>query len=179
MSSLTPEDARPQCKVPTTTLASKLWMTMLGLSLCLMGMGGCTYLWLSFQKARATDHWAEVPATIIVSMIDDSRRTQHNDVKYQLELHYRYEFEGEKYLSSKAKMRPLASKIKKKIVKWQQRFPVGRKLNCYVNPEQAEVALLIKPSKAAIYSIWFPSLLVLFGLKMIFNIFSTKAAEKR
>ncbi len=152
---------------------------MLGLSLCLMGIGGCTYLWLSFQKARATDHWLEVPATIIVSMIDDSRRTQHNKVKYQLELHYRYQFKGKNYLSSKAKMRPLASKIKMKIVKWQHRFPVGKKLSCYVNPEQPEMAVLIKPTKAAIYSIWFPSLLVLFGLKMIFSIFSIKAEEKR
>ncbi|MFK5923846.1 MAG: DUF3592 domain-containing protein [Verrucomicrobiota bacterium] len=179
MSSVSPKGTRPQCKASNNPLASRLWIATLGLSLCLMGLAGGTYLWLSFQKARKTDQWVEQGATVIVSMIDNSARTQHNDVKYLLEVHYRYHFEGEKYLSSRVKILPVASRDKKKIRKWQQRYPVGKQVTCYIDPKNPSRAVLIKPTKAAIYSIWFPSLLIVFGLKMIWGIFSTKAEEQR
>lgn len=152
-------------------------MGILGISLCAMGFAGCTFLWLSFQKARTTDHWVERPAKVIVSMVDDNRRTQHNDVKFQLQLHYRYQIEGKSYLSSKIKVRPIASRSRKKIAAWQRLYPVGKKLICYVNPEQAEQAILIKPTKAAIYSLWFPAILILFGIRLIGSIFSAKTRE--
>jgi len=147
---------------------------MLGLSLCLMGIAGGTYLWLSYQKARLTDYWIEQPATVIVSMIDDSGLTQHNDVKYQLEVHYRFEFEGENHLSSRVKLLPIASRSRTKIEGWQHLYPVGESVICYVNPDDPSIAILRKPTKAALYSIWFPALLILFGLKQIGGIFSTK-----
>ncbi|MCF6314058.1 MAG: DUF3592 domain-containing protein [Verrucomicrobiales bacterium] len=165
-------------KTQASEWGGRIWMGMLGLSLCAMGFAGCTFLWLSFQKARSTDHWVERPAKVIVSMVDHSRRTQHNDVKFQLQLHYRYEFEGKSHLSSKIKVRPIASKVEKKIVAWQRLYPVGKELICYVNPEQADQAILIKPTKAAIYSLWFPAILILFGIRLISGIFSTKPREK-
>ena len=151
---------------------------MLGLSFCAMGVVGCIYLWLSFQKARQTDHWVEQPATVIVSTIDDIGRTQHNDVKYRLEVHYRYEFQGENYLSSRVKLLPVASKARKKIERWQNRYPVGKTVTCHVNPNDPSLAIIIKPTKAALYSIWFPSLIVLFGLRLMYTTFSGKLDEK-
>ncbi len=152
-------------------------MMMLGLSLCLMGTVGCLYLWLSFQKARTTDHWIERPAKVIVSTIDDSSRTQHNDVKYRLEVHYRYQFKGVNHLSSRVKLLPIASRSRGKIEKQQRQYPVGAKVICYVNPDKPAVAILKKPTKAALYSIWFPAVLILFGLRLVSGIFSTKARE--
>lgn len=152
--------------------ASQIWMAMLGFSLCVMGAIGCLYLWLSYQKARQTDHWVERPAKVIVSTIDSSTRTQHNDVKYRLEVHYRYQYKGESYLSSRVKILPLSSRDPGKIKKHQNRYPVGSNVTCYVNPDKPLMAILIKPTKAALYSIWFPALLILFGLKMILGIFS-------
>ena len=144
-----------------------------------MGAAGCTYLWMSYQKARIVDHWIERPAKVIVSTIDDSGRTQHNDVKYRLEVHYRYEFEGKSYLSSRIKLLPIASRAPGKIKKRQRRYPIGASVTCYVNPGKPSVAILQRPTKAALYSIWFPALLILFGLKMILGTFSSKLAKKR
>ena len=154
-------------------------MTMLGLSFCLMGVVGCTYLWLSYQKARLTDEWFERPATVIVSTIDSSGRTQHNDVKHRLEIHYRYDFQGQHHLSSKVKLLPVASRSLGKIERWQSRYPVGGEVICYVDPEHPSIAILKKPTKAALYSIWFPSLLIMFGFRMIVNINWKKHGENR
>lgn len=157
-----------------TSKAAKLWMAILGLSLCFMGTAGGTYLWLSYKKARQTDYWIERPATVIVSTIDDSGRTQHNDVKFQLEVHYRFEYEGANHLSSRVKLLPIASRSRNKIEGWQHLYPVGKSVICYVNPDDPSIAILKKPTKAALYSIWFPALLILFGLKQISGVFSTK-----
>ena len=151
---------------------------MLGLSLCAMGAVGCIYLWLSYQKARHPDHWAERPATVIVSTIDNSGRTQHNDVKYRLEVHYRYQFQGENHLSSRVKLLPIASRDRGKIERWQSLYPVGENVTCYVNPDNPSLAILKKPTKAALYSLWFPALLILFGLSMFSSIFLIKRDEK-
>lgn len=168
-------------KTSHKSLGGRIWMTMLGLSLCLMGAVGCIYLYLSFQKARQCDHWIELPAKVIVSMIDDSGLTQHHDVKYRLEVHYRYEFEGKAHLSSKVKILPIASRDQNKIERWQKLYPVGKNVTCHVNPSNPAEAILKKPTKAALYSIWFPAILILLGLKMIYehtsNIFSTKSEE--
>ncbi len=154
-------------------------MTMLGFSLCAMGTAGCIYLWLAYQKASQTDHWIESPAKVIVSTIDSSTRTQHNDVKYRLEVHYRYQFKGETHISSRVKLLPLSSRAPAKIEKLQQRYPVGSAVTCYVDPDKPSMAILIKPTKAALYSIWFPAILILFGFKMMLGIFSTNLTEKR
>lgn len=116
---------------------------------------------------------------VIVSTIDDSSRTQHNDVYFRLEIHYRYEFQGENYLSSRYELLSVASRAHSKIERIRSRYPVGKSVTCFVNPDNPSVAVLKKPTKAAIYSIWFPMLLILFGLKMIGGIFTTKSDEKR
>lgn len=127
--------------------AAQIWLAALGLSLCLMGIAGCVYLWLAFQKARQTDQWIERPATIIVSTIDDSGRTQHNDVKYRLEVHYRYEFEGENHLSSRVKLLPIASRAPGKIEKWQGRYPVGESVTCFVDPDKSSMRISLESSR--------------------------------
>jgi hypothetical protein len=130
-----------------------------------MGAFFCVYLWRDFQSAKETDRWIEIPCEIVVSAIDDSGRTQHDGVKYQLEIRYRYRFGETDYLGEKMnRYRPVASGDPDKTGSVQRSYPVGSKTVCFVNPDDPADAILKRDSKAALYSIWFPMLFVVGGI---------------
>ena len=147
------------------SFATRLITIGLGLSVAAMGGFFCRYLWLDYQTARETDGWVETPCEILVSAIDDSGRNQHGGMKYQLEVRYRYEWEGRSRISDKVKRRrPIAKNDRRAIESWQRKYPAGSETICFVNPEAPGEAILKRDTKAALYSIWFPALFVAGGI---------------
>ncbi|MCB1062937.1 MAG: DUF3592 domain-containing protein [Verrucomicrobiae bacterium] len=142
----------------------RLWMAGMGLSMAAAGAFFMWFLWKNFDIATAMDTWVETPCTILASTIDDSQMDQHFETKYEFQTSYRYEFGGVSYLGDQVKSKPIVAGIRKKLEKWETRFPSGSKSTCLVNPESPAEAVLVPDTKASIYSVWFPGLFVVGGL---------------
>ena len=149
----------------TPTFANRLITIGLGLCVAASGAYFCRYLWRDYQAAKETDGWVETPCEVIVSTIDDSDRNQHGGVRFQLEIRYRYEWDGQTLVGDKLKPhRPIASSHRVRVAGWQEKYPAGAESICFVNPDAPEEVVLKRDSKAALYSIWFPALFVVGGL---------------
>ncbi len=143
----------------------------MGLSLIAVGCGIIWYLWAVYQKASLMDAWVETPCTIEKSEVKADGLTQHYATKYKLVVEYTYTYQGQKYRGDKFKRLQPESPDKKKVARKQKGFAVGDSAVCYVNPDQPDIAVLKKDTKASIYTAWFPGLFVLGGVGMIVAIF--------
>ena len=148
----------------TGSLGARIWKA--GLGLCLAGAGALTgvYLWMVYEKAIAMETWVARPAFIAESGAEVGHRDRFGLPRYHLKVVYRYDFLGETYLSEGVRRLPVVTKTREGMRGWLEKFPEGVETLCYVNSEDPGRALLIRDSRAAIYSIWFPGLFVVGGL---------------
>ena len=86
--------------------------------------------------------------------------------RYAFRARYSYTYEGTEYRSSQVREIERRVREREKVEAVRKRFPVHAEVMCYVNPARPEEAILIKPTKAPGYSIWFPGLFVVGGLGM-------------
>lgn len=138
----------------------------MGLAIAAAGGFFLWFLWKNFDVATEMDPWVETPCQILAATVDDSQINQHFETVYEFQVSYRYEFDGETYLGEQVKSKELTSGVPKKLEKWQRRFVSGEASVCYVNPKDPEEAVLVRDTKASIYSLWFPGLFVVGGLGM-------------
>lgn len=149
---------------PPANWGGRLWMAGMGLFLAAAGAFFMWYLWKNFYVAEEMDHWVETPCEILAVTVDDSQIDQHFETKYEFQVSYRYDFEGESHLGEQVKSKPIVSGVEKKMEKWQRRFQPGKSVTCFVNPDMPEEVVLVRDTKASIYSLWFPGLFVVGGL---------------
>ena len=149
---------------PSSNWGGRLWMAGMGLAMAAAGAFFGWFLWKNFDVARVMDAWVETPCQIVASTIDDSQIDQHFETKFEFQVSYRYEFEGQAYLGEQAKSKPVVAGVRKKLEKWERRYPTGTSAVCFVNPDQPSEAVLERDTKASIYSLWFPGLFVVGGL---------------
>lgn len=151
--------------------AGNLYLAFLGLLLVIMGSFFMWIMWLSFENAKRTRAWLEVPCEIITS-----KKTEiifpHRNVEYQWQGSYSYQIDGQQYLSDRlevrgAKRTPKVDKINKLV----DTYVAGTRAVCFVNPENLDYAILRHDSKGAGYSIWFPGLFAVGGAGMILGAF--------
>jgi len=147
-----------------STIGARLWGAALGLMLAAAGALICWYLWLAYQNAKLTDHWVRTPCEVIANHVDDSQVNQHGMPKFKLLISYRYEFEGELRVSNQVRRRPLTSTSPDKIDQWLEKYPLGMKTTCLVNPDDANEAILKPNSKAPLYTMWFPGMFLIGGI---------------
>ncbi len=136
----------------------------MGLAIAAAGSFFLWFLWKNFDVAQEMDHWVETPCEILAVTVDDSQINQHFETKYEFQVSYRYEFGGESRLGEQVKSKPVVAGIPKKLEKWQRRFRAGEPAVCYVDPDNPDEAVLVRDTKASIYSLWFPGLFVVGGL---------------
>lgn len=136
----------------------------MGLSIAAAGFFFLWFLWKNFDVAQEMNHWVETPCEILAVTVDDSQINQHFETKYEFQVSYRYEFDGETRLGEQVKSKPVVGGIPKKMEKWQRRFQAGQSAVCYVDPDNPDEAVLVRDTKASIYSLWFPALFVVGGL---------------
>jgi hypothetical protein len=141
---------------------------MASLGLCL-AIAGCVFtwvLWVAWQRAEETRRWPEVPCRIIASRVVSELPTPNSNPAYRSDIRYEYEFQGKAYTSTRLKRVDSPSQhqdvIRQKISNWKS----GTDSVCFVNPIQPEIAILKHDSRAPLYSIWFPLLFVLGGLRI-------------
>lgn len=154
--------ARPPA--PPAHWGGRLWMAGMGLSIAAAGAFFVWFLWKNYAVAGRMDAWVETPCEILASTVDDSRIDQHFQTSFEFQVSYRYEWEGRPMVGDRAKSKPVVAGIRKKLEKWESRYPTGRRTVCFVNPERPDQAVLERDTKASIYSLWFPALFVVGGL---------------
>ena len=143
-----------------------LYLAFIGLALAVIGGFFVFVLGRGYIRAKETQEWMSHPAVVIVSEVGDRQIGKAKEYRHKLV--YEYPINGEFYRGERLKRRenPYLKK-KNKILPFVEKFPVGSKVEAFVNPDDPTEVLLEHETKAPGYSIWFPALFLLGGL-MVF-----------
>lgn len=150
--------------------ASTVFLVIFGLIIAAIGGLFTALMWDSYQRASAMHEWPQVEAVILSSEIDERRHDEYSAKEYSVKLLYGYEWKGEARTGEllTARGNPW-SKERARTERELKNFPAGMKTMAFVNPSEADFAVLKPDSKAAGYSIWFPLLFVAGGLGITFK----------
>ncbi len=132
----------------------------------LLGLGFCFLLGRGYLTAASFDAWRPTRATVLASWIEGVPQPGSALVRYEFKVRYRYEANGESQVSTR--VREIASNTRKrsKVERLQAQFAVGDEVTCYVDPEDPSQAILLRPTKAPGYTLWFPALFAVGGAGM-------------
>ena len=149
---------------------STVFLVMLGLVIA--GVGGL-FTWLmgmSYMRAVEQREWPQVEAVVLSSEMEEYQHDEFSPMEYRLKILYGYEWKGEPKTGDRYGVRGNPKYNKRdKIEGLVEAYPVGKRISVYVNPADANFAILKPDSKAAGYSIWFPMLFVVGGLGIAFR----------
>lgn len=158
------------------SIGGSIYLIFIGLAVAVMGMIFVALLYKSYVGAKETRAWPRVEATVIESVVAERQFSKETAKEYSLKLLYEYRYEGESIFGANLKRRKNPwYRNRDKIVAQVKELPVGMSTEAFVNPEMPEdpqeprEALLMHETKAAGYSIWFPSLFVIGGLGIVFR----------
>lgn len=159
--------------------AGTWYLTAVGLVLCLIAG---LFLWLmgrSYLRAREMTTWPQVPCLILRSEVAEKIIADNVAPEYKFSVLYRYEFSGQDYESHLFGLRGSMPRNKRAAVEEMvQQFPLGSRQQCWVNPNDPEMALLQLDSRAAGYSLWFPGLFFIGGIGMIVGAWKKSSPTK-
>jgi hypothetical protein len=160
--------------------SSTVFLVMLGLAIA--GVGGLFtgLMWKSYQRAVEQHGWPKVDAVVLSSEIEEWEENEFSSMEYRLKILYGYEWKGERKTADRYDFRgnPKYNK-RNKIESLSEGFPVGKKIQIYVNPNDADFTMIKPDSKAAGYSIWFPMLFVVGGLGISIKAIRTFVTRSR
>lgn len=143
-----------------------LYLAFIGLALAVMGGFFVFVLGRGYLRAKETRKWPGHPAVVVVSEIADRQIGKARE--YSHNLIYEYRIDGQFYRGERIKRRENPYlKNESKILPSVERFPVGSKVEAFVNPEDPNESLLEHETMAPGYSIWFPALFLVGGM-MVF-----------
>ena len=149
--------------------AGRYWLASMGLFLACAGALFTWGLWYAYQKAEETRRWTPEPCRIISSRIVSERPTPHSNVEHKVEIRYSYTFAGKAMTGDHIKRVDGDTVHEESAKERSEAYPVGMETTCYVNPAKPNEAVLQHGTRAALYSIWFPMLFVVGGLKMAWD----------
>ncbi len=149
---------------PRASRGGAVYLFVMGLFLMFLGAGFCWLLWAGFKKANETRTWQQTPAKILDSRLEEYQLLG-DSARYRWVVSYEYKYEGEVYTSSLHKPRGAKwTQKKKEADELTAKFTKGDEVECFVNPNLPEVAILEHDTRASGYSIWFPALFSIGGI---------------
>lgn len=141
---------------------------LIGAALAAMGALFCVLLYGSFAASMEIRGWPEVEGEIILSAVDERQIGEHVPEEFAAAITYGYVYAGTPYTGENLDLRGLKwSKDRTLAEQTVEQYPVGSSHQVRVNPDEPEISVLKVPTKAAIYSIWFPALFFVGGLGII------------
>jgi hypothetical protein len=156
----------------TSSTGTRVYLSIIGLMLAVVGGFFFALMWRSFQRARDVEKWPVVPCVILRSAADERQVDPNGPVERRFSVLYGYEWDGGRHDSELRTLRD-----KRRGGGWTSkendvqaligRYPEGSTQECHVNPADPETAVLEVESKAPGYSLWFPGLFVVGGLGII------------
>lgn len=166
-------------RMESKSQAGAWYLTAVGLGLCVIAG---TFLWLmgrSYLRAREMTQWPQVPCLILRSEVAEHRLGGTVPPQYKFSVLYRYEFNGQDYECDRFALRGSMPRSEPSAAEeLVQQYPLGSRQQCWVNPQQPQMALLQLDSRAAGYSLWFPGLFFIGGLGMIIGAWKKPAPDK-
>ncbi|HEY8991240.1 MAG TPA: DUF3592 domain-containing protein [Luteolibacter sp.] len=153
-----------------STLAGRLFLAAIGLSLALAGAFFCWLMGRSFARAHEMRAWPQVPCVVLQSEVEERQIDPNSPAETRFKIEYGYEWQGKPLAGERWTWRgsPWSSE-RAKAEELVALYPVGSRSACYVNPQQPDFAVLKPDSQAPGYSIWFPALFVVGGLGIAFR----------
>ena len=152
----------------TSSTGTRVYLSIIGLLLAVVGGVFLALMWRSFQRAREVEQWPVVPCTILRSAVDERQIDPNGPVERRFSVLYGYQWEGANRDSELWKLRGSGWTSKGENVQaLVARYPEGSAQKCRVNPGDPEIAVLELESKAPGYSLWFPGIFVVGGIGMI------------
>ena len=149
--------------------AGRLFLVLIGLMLILIG-GVFSWLMIrSYQHAKASREWVQTEAYILRSVVDE-RVIAGSPREFRLNVLYGYTYQGKDYSSDK--ISPRGAKWLKEaslVVELAAQYPASSTHTAWVNPDDPNVAILEHDTKAAGYTVWFPCVIMLGGVGMIWG----------
>ena len=140
----------------------------IGLSLILIGGVFIFAMSRSYLRAKDMRDWPVVECVILQSTIEERRHDDYSPIEFSHQVLYGYEWEGEALTGDRVSLRGTKWTSKRLPVQdSQERYPLGSRQQCHVNPSNPDLAVLEMDSLAPLYSIWFPALFVVGGIGMM------------
>ena len=131
-----------------------------------LGLSFMALLWKGYLAAKSFDSWVETPAKVTAAWIETVPQPGSEPPRYAFRVRYQYERDGAVLSGTRLKEIPGNTRQRAKVERWEARYPVGSETVCYVNPDAAEEAVLVRPTKAPGYTLWFPGLFAVGGAGM-------------
>lgn len=154
--------------MPQRSTGSRVYLTLVGLALALVGGLFSALMWRSFERARVVESWPVVPCTILKSEVEERQIDPNSAIERRFAVLYGYQWQGAALESELLKLRgSMWSSKPEGADALIERYPVGSSRQCRVNPADPSVAVLEPESKAPGYSLWFPLLFVVGGLGVV------------
>ncbi|WP_264503299.1 DUF3592 domain-containing protein [Luteolibacter flavescens] len=154
--------------MPQRSTGSRVYLSIIGLMLALIGGIFSWLMWRSFQRAREVDHWPQVPCIILRSAAEERQIDPNGNVERRFSVLYGYHWEDVPRQSDRLKLRGSPWVSKEAAVQiFIDQYPEGSQQQCRVNPADPDVAVLEPESKAPGYSLWFPLLFVVGGVGIV------------
>jgi hypothetical protein len=154
----------------STTTASQPrgspWLAFLGLCLALVGAVFTGVLWQAWQRAEATRRWIATPAKVLSSQVRPEQASPNSPMKYRVIVRYEYAVQGKTFVSERIKRSEGAKGDRDDAESLREEFTPSQTITCFVNPADLKFAILRHDTRAPLYTIWFPLLFVVGGLRM-------------
>ena len=167
--STTPPDQAPtrQTREPRS---GRWFMAFIGLSLAIIGGLFVFLMARSFMRAKEMRNWPKVPCVILASELEERRHDPNSPIEYRHRVSFGYEWQGQGLLGEKTTLRGNPWTNKRNLADERlAEFSVGMNTECFVHPQNPELAVLKPDSLAPGYSIWFPALFMIAGLGITIN----------
>lgn len=150
--------------------AGRWFLSLIGLSLILIGSLFIALMMRSFMRASEMREWPRVECIILESELEERRHDPHSGHEYRPRIHYGYQWKGKALTSESYSLRGnkwSGQQERSEVI--LERYPVGSRQSCLVNPDNPFQAVLKPDSMAPLYSIWFPALFVMGGFGILYR----------
>ena len=146
--------------------AGSLWLACIGLALAIVGTLFTGVLLHSWRLAEETRSWNATPAKILSSQVIPEIATPHSPTKFRPVVRYEYQVGGAVYHSSRIHRSDGPKSDRDDAEALREQFTPNQSLTCWVNPQDPSYSVLLHDTRAALYTVWFPLLFVIGGLRM-------------
>jgi hypothetical protein len=146
----------------------------MGLVLASAGVVFVVGLWNAWQRAEETRRWTETPCRVISSQVIPEQDKHNSTLKFRVQVRYEYEAASVKHTSERITRSDGPKSNRDDAEALREEFSPGQQTVCWVNPTDATMSVLRHGTRAALYTIWFPLLFVIGGLRMAWVAWRTR-----
>ena len=166
--------ARDDHRDQPPSVAGRLGLSLFFLFFLAMGSLFEVFIVREFSRAMSQRLWKKVACEVVASEV---QQRDDEESPYAFTVRYGYEYAGRSYSGSLYKRNYSGSGKYSHAQQLAQRYPVGRRTFCYVNPRDAAVAVLKRDSPLIGLAFFFPLIFVVIGAGGIYFLWRRQPPE--